>query len=56
MNRYYIFSVILILSFSIIGCRGKKSPDPDQSATEIQPKNSPDDFTDTLQIIQKEKF
>ena len=56
MNRYCIFSVILILSLSIIGCGGKKSPDPDQSDTETQPINFPDDFTDTLQIIQTEKF
>ena len=58
-----IYFAILIISISIIGCGGKKNPDPDsdpsplnQLINETQQTEILGIFADTVEIVQAEHF
>ena len=60
MNKFIKYSSILIIYISIIGCGGKKNPNPDnppqQLENETQRNGILSVFADTVEIVQTEHF
>ena len=60
MNNFRTCSTILIISLSIIGCGGKKNPDPTPDPDQLENKTQQTDilnvFTDSIKIAQTEHF
>ena len=60
MNNFLTYSAIFIVSLSIIGCGGKKNPNPDnppqQLENETQRNGILSVFADTVEIVQIEHF
>ena len=56
MIKSHTYSTILIISLFIIGCGGKKNPDPDQTESKTQQTDIPNVFADSVKVVQTEKF
>ena len=56
MNNFLTYSAIFIISLSIIGCGGKKNPDPDQLENKTQQTDILNVFADSVETSQTEHF
>ena len=56
MNNFFIYSAVLIISISIIGCGGNKYPNPDQLKSETQQTDITSVIADSVEIVQIEHF
>ena len=60
MNNFRTYSTILIISLSIIGCGGKKNPDPTPDPDQLENKTQQTDilniFADNVETSQTEHF
>ena len=56
MNNFFIYSAVLIISISIIGCGGNKYPNPDQLKSETQQTDITSVIADSVKIVQIEHF
>ena len=58
MNNFLTYSAIFILALSIIGCGGKKNPDPDPDKLENKTQQTDilNVFADSVETSQTEHF